>query len=238
MRKTTYYTVQAEVTDLRSEPTWRPFCTNGHDRRRESQLLQGTCLHGIQEKDGWIEVEVPYQKRGEGLAPYRGWVYSAHVSPSSDCSCISPGAEGSVQDLIDRAKSYLGTPYLWGGMSFAGMDKEVERGIDCSALVYQAFLTAGMVLPRNASDQYRVGHRIEKLLPGDLIFMGNPTIYHVLLWDGEQLIEATDLEEGVVRSISFSLRFNLELEKAYDGVETEGGKLFFRRLLSPAAGPA
>ncbi len=229
MKKRAYVTVQSDVADLRSEPTKEPYITNGHDRRRESQIFRGTCLHVVQEQDGWVEVEVPYQKVGESLHPYRGWVYGEHLRSVPACFCVSPVEVGDRQDLIRRAKSYLGIPYLWGGMSF--------EGIDCSGLVYQAYLAAGVVLPRNAGDQYRVGRAVEKPQLGDLVFIGNP-IWHVLIWDGEHLIEATDIDKAVVCSISFRERFGVDIKRAHNGMECKGEKIFFRRLLPPAASPA
>jgi len=229
MKKRAYVTVQEDVTDLRSEPTKEPFITNGHDRRRESQVLRGTCLHVVREQDGWVEVEVPYQRVGTNLHPYRGWVYAGHLQSVSRCCCINPVETGDRQDLIQRAESYLGIPYLWGGMGC--------EGIDCSGLVYQAYLAAGMLLPRNAGDQYRAGKVIERPQRGDLVFIGMP-ICHVLIWDGKDLIEATDKERSVVRSISFQERFGVDLEASYDGMECKGEKIFFRRLLPPAASPA
>jgi len=224
--KKSYFTVKAEVTDLRSKPSWDPYLTNGHDRHRESQVLHGTCLHAIGEQNGWVEVEVPSQEVGHAkgdIRPYRGWVFGDLLSESSRCSCVEAVCVG---DLIERAKSYLDYPYLWGGIGGC-------EGIDCSALVYQAYLAKGIVVPRNSSDQFVVGRQVSPgcMVPGDLVFVGTP-IWHVLIWDGKVLIEATDLGEGVVRLISFEERFGMPIEEACEG------EFFFRRLLPPAARPA
>ncbi len=48
--------------------------------------------------------------------------------------------------LIERALFLLDTPYLWGGLSCAGLD--------CSGLMQQAFAAVGIAIPRD-SDQQR-----------------------------------------------------------------------------------
>lgn len=66
--------------------------------------------------------------------------------------------------LIATAKSYLGTPYLAGGMS--------HTGIDCSGFVYQVYKEAiGKSLPRTVREQFKTGETVEgKPAPGDLVF--------------------------------------------------------------------
>ncbi|NJM79844.1 MAG: C40 family peptidase [Flavobacterium sp.] len=44
--------------------------------------------------------------------------------------------------VIDSAKTYIGTPYHYGGMSI--------NGIDCSALMYRAFQKNNLTLPRTS----------------------------------------------------------------------------------------
>ena len=46
---------------------------------------------------------------------------------------------------LEVARSYLGAPYLWGGMT--------EAGIDCSGLVHMAYRRTGRLVPRDAHDQ-------------------------------------------------------------------------------------
>lgn len=73
-----------------------------------------------------------------------------------------------IESLLDEAKTYLGTPYRYGGMS--------RRGIDCSAFVLSAYREAlGVELPRVAASQATEGERVEKseLQKGDLIFFAN-----------------------------------------------------------------
>ena len=66
--------------------------------------------------------------------------------------------------MIETAKSYRGTPYLYGGTT--------RSGIDCSALVYHSFAAAGLKLPRRSEDQSTLGKKVPdaKIRPGDVLF--------------------------------------------------------------------
>ena len=69
--------------------------------------------------------------------------------------------------LIERIRDMLGTPYLWGGRT--------PLGLDCSGLVQQLMAEQGVVLPRDAHDQFlatRVQIGADQLALGDLLFFG------------------------------------------------------------------
>lgn len=95
----------------------------------------------------------------------------------------------SAANLVSAARSMLGLPYLWGGTSF--------KGVDCSGFTKTVFLMNGMVLPRDASQQARLGELVDTaagwslLQPGDLLFFGSPEkdgkpelVTHVGMWIG------------------------------------------------------
>jgi murein DD-endopeptidase len=63
---------------------------------------------------------------------------------------------------ITVAKSNLGVPYRWGGIS--------PRGFDCSGLVKYSYSKAGKTLPRTAGDMFYKGTRARSLQAGDLVF--------------------------------------------------------------------
>lgn len=65
--------------------------------------------------------------------------------------------------VVANAKTFLGTPYAWGGTT--------KNGIDCSGLVIHAF-SPQYRLPRTTEDLAKVGKRtsINKLQVGDLVF--------------------------------------------------------------------
>lgn len=79
---------------------------------------------------------------------------------------------------ISAAESWIGAPYLWGGMSSGAMD--------CSGLVRLAWMACGRILPRDAWQQALEG---EEVLPGqirrgDLVFFdrtGNGRVTHVAI---------------------------------------------------------
>ena len=70
--------------------------------------------------------------------------------------------------IVSAAKTYLQSPYLWGGRTLAG--------IDCSGLVQNVFKMNGMALHRDASYQAGQGetlNMISEAQPGDLAFFDN-----------------------------------------------------------------
>ena len=83
--------------------------------------------------------------------------------------------------LVKMARSFLGLPYRWGGMS-------ERRGADCSGLVKMLFAKLHIELPRRSRDQIRSGENIavESLQSGDLVFFSSDgaTPNHVGLYIG------------------------------------------------------
>jgi probable lipoprotein NlpC len=69
-----------------------------------------------------------------------------------------------VERVISSARTFIGTPYKYGGTSRAGMD--------CSGLLINSFKAIALNLPRNSEDQSKVGMEVKMkdLAPGDLVF--------------------------------------------------------------------
>ncbi|SNS57497.1 NlpC/P60 family protein [Ekhidna lutea] len=70
----------------------------------------------------------------------------------------------NIESVIATGRSYIGTPYKWGGMS--------RSGIDCSGLIYNSYKTIGVNLPRTAKDQSKTGKKRgwEGIREGDLVY--------------------------------------------------------------------
>ncbi len=68
--------------------------------------------------------------------------------------------------LLQTARRFKGVAYLWGGLSC--------HGIDCSGLVYVSCKLHGLIVPRDADQQFSVGLPVnrEELEAGDLVFFG------------------------------------------------------------------
>ncbi len=108
-------------------------------------------------------------------------VYGKRPPSTSDKSPVevreNKAASVQAKEIIKVARSYIGTPYRYGGST--------RRGMDCSGLLYISFEVANIKLPRTSNEQANYGQevRLANLSPGDLVFFaerkGSNQISHV-----------------------------------------------------------
>lgn len=143
-----------------------------------SDLVAGSVLNLISEKDAFYEVQYP-----DGRS---GFVQKSEAMPFQDWkSALNFTEEG----LVETSKTMLGVPYLWGGTSI--------KGVDCSGFTKTIYFMNGMIIPRDASQQVHEGTLVDdskawdQLIPGDLLFFGRKAtdssserVVHVGMWIG------------------------------------------------------
>jgi cell wall-associated NlpC family hydrolase len=94
----------------------------------------------------------------------------------------------SNASIIAEGKRFLGTHYLWGGLS--------AWGFDCSGLIWDLYRVHGLTIPRDADPQMHHGTSVARaqLQPGDLLFFGSRGYAdHVSIYlGGDRQLEAPD----------------------------------------------
>ncbi len=90
-------------------------------------------------------------------------------------------ANATQQGIIDEAKTWLGTPYVYGGTS--------RSGVDCSGFVQNVFKAKGIDLPRVTTDQVKSGKEVsrDQLQPGDLVFFNNNGHVGIYIGNGQYI---------------------------------------------------
>ncbi|MCG7264431.1 NlpC/P60 family protein [Corynebacterium hadale] len=116
----------------------------------------------------------------------------------------SASSSGSIETVIARAQSAIGTPYVWGGGDAngptTGVDGGSQAGFDCSGLVLYAFAAVGISLPHYTGYQYQRGTQVpaSEAQRGDLLFWGPGGNQHVAIYLGDgTMIEAPQAGQNV-----------------------------------------
>ncbi len=160
-----------------------------------SDLVVGDILKEIGKEGNFVKVEYPDKRTGyveaKDCEDFNTWLDSRKLT---------------AENIINTAKRFLGTPYLWGGTS--------AKMLDCSGFTRTVFFLNGIYLPRDASQQVNVGIPVNtkngfgNLKPGDLLFFGKKAtatskekITHVGIYIGnDEFIH----EAGQVKISSFN----------------------------------
>jgi len=100
-----------------------------------------------------------------------------------------PCEKNSKADIVNTAYMYLHAPYLWGGRT--------PMGVDCSGFTQMAYRLNGRLIPRDASQQVKLGITlsfIEEAEPGDLAFFDDAegNIIHVgIILENNHILHAS-----------------------------------------------
>ena len=140
-----------------------------------SDVVAGDRLKYLGVRGAWFRVGFPDGREGflRRKLAQREDVWRKRIS-------LAPEA------VLKTARSMMGFPYIWAGMS--------PKGMDCSGFVRAVLCMHDVIIPRDASEQALVGERIhgvDALEPGDLVFFGRwkengqPRVSHVGFYLGK-----------------------------------------------------
>lgn len=110
----------------------------------------------------------------------------------------NPQGESAV---VDSARKYLGTPYVWGGTS--------PSGFDCSGFTQYVLAQNGKSIPRTSQEQFASGQAVDKsqLQAGDLVFYdwsGGTEATHVGIYEGNGKMIHAPHSGDVVKEVDFN----------------------------------
>ena len=193
-----------------------------HSSEMVSQLLYNETYTVLDKTKDWVLVRT---RLGSGDYPYDGWIQAKQLCEISEDElnalkekkvyltnkpiveykgkylsmgtplfephpdAVEMPSEFHPELMVDYAKLLLGAPYLWGG--------RMTMGLDCSGLTHTCAHLAGLILPRDASQQVKCGdlvYFLQETQPGDLAFFGDEdgVITHVgIVMGNEQIIHCS-----------------------------------------------
>lgn len=164
------YICTASVTHIYEEPSTGSRIVCDFVLGDIVRIMQGTKGQPVVKKR-FAEVVLPSGKTGyvsaQDVATFSEWAKGRKDKSLSE--------NDFRKDLLTTGYRFLGVPYMWGGTSI--------KNVDCSGFTRSVYFANGVLLPRNASQQAKVGEDVRifkdngdvdwsELLPGDLLFWG------------------------------------------------------------------
>ncbi|MED4533281.1 NlpC/P60 family protein [Metabacillus fastidiosus] len=142
-------------------------------KKKFLEVSFNTRLPVLAVENDWVQVMTPSNEAK--------WIKRSDIHIYSSLSDIT---EPSGTDLLNTGKQFLGLSYLWGGVS--------AYGFDCSGFTYSVYKYYGILIPRDASEQFTKGKSVSKdqLEPGDLMFFAYKSgkskgkVHHVAMYAG------------------------------------------------------
>ena len=137
----------ADILNVRSQPSMSASIV--------AQYPYGTNVTVVGSYDVWYQI-----KFNSGYAyVHRDYVKIANHAPQY--------GQTMGQQVVDYAKRFIGTPYVYGGST--------PSGFDCSGFVKYVYSQFGVNLNRIAADQAKNGYAVATadMIPGDIICFAN-----------------------------------------------------------------
>lgn len=125
-------------------------------------------------------------------------------TPDRPVTAPPPGSAAiDAEPIVRSALALTGVPYRNGGSD--------PNGFDCSGLVQYVFAQAGLAVPREVRDQWRLGRAVGRngIAPGDLVFFatdGRGASHVGIAIGGDRFVHAPSAT-GVVRVERFTLSY-------------------------------
>jgi len=235
--------VNVDVADVRAKPG-RHLGQYVQDPDQETQVLRGEPVIVHERDHDWVRVECPQQpefthhNKWEG---YPGWMEIAQLTKdrSAEIPVVrSTATEADLRhEVLEQARRHLGMPYLWGGRSLHDPGRIIGvTGVDCSGLVNWAFRQVGIIVPRDAAEQYMKARKLEpgQMHEGDLIFLARADqpdrIVHVAFYAGTgRILEAPQSGESV-HEINVEDRFGTGFNEIKSGDRIGDRVVYFGTL--------
>lgn len=128
------------------------------------------------------------------------------VSPDYDAES---GNDPLRDAVVDYAKLWMSTPYVWGGTN-------LHTGVDCSGFMQQIYKNFGFSIPRTSREQANYKGAVwsttevipDLLLKGDLIFYvdNKGVVNHVVMYIGNGMIIGAQSAKSGIRIVQYNYR--------------------------------
>ncbi|MDO4489413.1 MAG: SH3 domain-containing protein, partial [Eubacteriales bacterium] len=169
------------------------------DKAVWTQVVKGQAYRVIDQKDGWVEIDLDTDDDKAFISTQNGYVTLKYGL--AEAVEYYPAVEAANKAaafrsrIVNYACQFIGNPYVWGGTS-------LTNGADCSGFVQSVLKNFGIKIDRTSRDQAKNGVRVtsDKMKPGDLVFYAGSdgVINHVGMYIGNgQIVNAASKRAGI-----------------------------------------
>lgn len=149
----------------------------------------GTWLRAEDSSNDWQRIIL--------LDGREGWIHARHTASLRAMQAMPASSRRTW--ILQAARQFLGDPYYWGGRTVydPNAPSPPHTAVDCSGLVNLCYRAAGLIIPRDAHEQFLKATPVplEQAQPADLVFLSSAKhpdrITHVMLYLGKgRVLEA------------------------------------------------